>query len=272
MKKAILFFINSDTGGYSSEAQTVFTNIGGTLSTSVKNAIAAFVDAEVAAGRWTTYLDVFQLYGTALGSESQGLKNWISSSFTATNPNGHTAGVTGYDFSGSGTSGVSTGYNPTTGSKWTATNAIQGVYVNRNDSTGDQNILLGFTNTSNVWYQRTIASRLDFLGPTMNSVPVRQITSYPNGWEQGLWTSRLEFESGSSYRQRVYKNGNDLGTLTAGVPSETNATIFIGGVNSSSTPFDGVISAYYAGAGTGFNISGFYTNFLTLITTLGVKI
>lgn len=256
---------------YSAEAQAVFTNIGGALSTSVKNAIAAFVDAEVAAGRWTTHLDVFQLYGTALGSESQGLKNWISSSFTATNPNGHTAGVTGYDFSGSGTSGLSTGYNPTTGTKWTSTNAIQGVYVNRNDSTTDQRVLLGFTSTANVWFQRTVANRLDFIGTTMNNAPTRQITSYPSGWEQGLWTSRIELDTGN-YKQRVFKNGTDLGAGSTNVTSETNATILLGGINTSANQYDGVISAYYAGAGTGFDVAAFYTNFNTLITALGVKI
>lgn len=271
-KHVISWFL--DTGeSYSTEAQAVFTNIGGTLSTSVKDAIATFVDAEVAAGRWTTYLDVFQLYGTALGSEAQGLKNWISSSYTATNPNGHTAGVTGYDFSGSGTSGVSTGYNPTTGSKWTSTNAIQGVYVNRNDSTADQKILLGFTNTSNVWYQRTTSNRLDFLGTTMNGAGNAQKTTYASGWEQGLWSSKFEVLVGPAYLQRIFKNGSDLGLGSSSASvSETNATIFIGGVNSSTSPFDGVISAYYAGAGTGFDVSDFYTNFNTLITTLGVKI
>lgn len=270
-KKLIDWWIGGGAS-YSAEAQAVFTNIGGTLSTSVKNAIATFVDAEVAAGRWTTHLDVFQLYGTALGSEAQGLKNWISSSFTATNPNGHTAGVTGYDFSGSGTSGVLTNYNPTTGSKWTSTNSLLGVYVNRNDSTADQKILLGFTNSANVWYQRTVANRLDFLGTVMNNVGTAQKTTYASGWEQGLWTGQLEFVA-SNYQARYYKNGTDIGPGTGvPTPTETNTAIVVGGINTTATPFDGVLSAFYAGAGTGFNVAAFYTNFNTLITALGVKI
>jgi len=106
---------NGVSGGYSPAAEAVFTNIGGTLSDTVKGHIATFVDAEVLAGRWTNNLDVFQLWGTALGTEAQGLKNWISASHPATNPKPETATVNGYDMSGSGVGGVLTGYNPTTG-------------------------------------------------------------------------------------------------------------------------------------------------------------
>lgn len=256
---------------YSADAQAVFTNIGGTLTTSVKNAIATFVDAEVAAGRWTTHLDVFQLYGTALGSEAQGLKNWISSSYTATNPNGHTATVNGYDFSGSGTSGVLTNYNPTTGAKYTATNATQMVYVNRNDSTADQKVLLGYSGIDG-WYQRTVASRLDFLQVVNNNLAAVQVAGYANGYTQGLYEGILEDVGGGSYRIRFYQNGSSIGVSGSSVPTELNQSMIVGGKNNTSTPFDGVISCYAAGAGTGFSASEFYTNFLTLITALGVKI
>lgn len=271
-KKLIDWRIGSGTS-YSADAQAVFTNIGGTLSTSVKNAIATFVDAEVAAGRWTNYLDVFQLWGTALGSEAQGLKNWISSSFNATNTNGVTATVNGYDFLGSpATQEMTTGYNPTNGTKWTALNAIQGVYVNRNDTTTDQLVILR-SSGANYWYQRTASSRLDFINGSMNGAQTRQIVTYASGWEQGLWTSKQVLNTGPNfYGQQIYKNGTDLGTAGAGTTTvETNTEILIGGPTGG-LQFNGVLSGYYAGAGTGFDVSAFYTNYLTLITALGIKI
>lgn len=274
IKKAVEFaWLNSGDGtGYSIPAQTVFTNIGGSLSDAVKNAIATFVDAEVAAGRWTNNLDVFQLWGTALGSEAQGLKNWISSSFNATNPKPETATINGYDMSGSGVGGIPTGYNPTTGTKWTATNAIHGVYVNRRDSTADQRYILGCAPSTGAWQQRTVASRLDFLAAGMNSVPGAQIVGYANGYNQALYTARLVFVSGSNYKQEIYENGTKIGESAAGTVSEINSEIRVGGRGDTSSPWDGVLSAYYAGAGTGFDISAFNTNFQTLITALGVKI
>lgn len=256
---------------YSADAEAVFTNIGGTLSTSVKDAIAIFVDAEVAAGRWTTHLDVFQLYGTALGSEAQGLKNWISSSYAATNPKPETATVNGYDMSGSGTGGVLTGYNPTTGAKWTSTNAIQGIYVNRNDSTTDQRHLMGYGGSTTAWWQRTVASRLDFSPPGMNSLPAVQVAGYANGYTQGLYTCKEEF-SATNYRQLAYRNDTLVGTGAVGPPTEINSEIRVGGRGDTATPFDGVLSCYFAGAGNGFDVSAFYSNFLTLITSLGVKL
>lgn len=269
-KKLVDWWIGG--ASYSAEAQAVFTNIGGTLSTSVKNAIAAFVDAEVAAGRWTTHLDVFQLYGTALGSESQGLKNWISSSYTAQNNDSYTASANGYLMNTVNHKGVATNYNPTTGTKWTQTNAIHGVYVNRNDSTTDQRVLLGYT-SNNMWYQRTVASRLDFLAPGMNNLNVCQVAGYANGYTQGLYTSVQEISGGGpNYLQRIYVNGSSVGTGTASLPTELNQSILVGGIGGTGAPFQGILSCYFAGAGTGFSVSGFYTNFLTLITTLGVKI
>jgi len=257
--------------GYSAAAEAVFTNIGGTLSDTVKGHIATFVDAEVTAGRWTNNLDVFQVWGTALGSEAQGLKNWISASYPATNPKPETATVNGYDMSGSGVGGVLTGYNPTTGALWTSTNAIHGVYVNRNDSSADQKHVMGYGGSTTAWWQRTGASRLDFLAPGMNSLTGVQVAGFASGYTQGLYTVKEEF-SVTNYRQLVYRNDTLVGTGAVAAPVEINAEIRVGGRGDSSTPFDGVLSAYFAGAGTGFDVAAFYANFLTLITNLGVKI
>lgn len=264
------WWLSGDGASYSSDANTVFTNIGGTLSTPVKNAIATFVDAEVAAGRWSQ-LDVFQIWGTALGSESQGLKNWKSSTdFHATNPNGHTATAQGYDFAGSGTSGILTGYNPTTGTNWTATNAMIGIYVRTNDSTADQKNLLGIGTGTVGWTQRTVASRLDFMGAVINAVGTAQKTVYANGWEQGLWTAEEEIvAAGPQYTQRIRKNGVDLGLGSGAVPVELNNSFYIGGLNNSTTPYDGVITGFFAGAKFA-SVSNFYTNYLTLLTSLGI--
>lgn len=265
---------NHAAGGYSPAALDVFTNIGGSLSDPVKDAIAAFVDAEVLGGRWTNHLDVFQLWGTALGSEAQGLRNWIQDDFHATNPKPETATINGYDMSGSGVGGIITGYNPTNGAKWTATNAMHGIYVNRRDSTGDQRTIMGNGSgaASTLWTQRTVASRLDFNNVGMNNVGTLQISGYPNGFNQGLYTSVLEF-SVSNYRQRVYENGVSIGTPGAPAAStELNFTIRVGGRGDSSNPWDGVLSVYFAGAGNGFNVADFYTNLNTLLIALGVKI
>lgn len=271
MNKKLWSFINSGGAGYSSAAQSVFTNIGGSLSGAVKTAIAAFVDAEVAAGRWTNNLDVFQLYGTALGSEAQGLKNWISSSFTATNPNGHTATVNGYDFAGSGTSGVLTNYNPTTGTLYTASNAMQGVYLNRNDSSTDQKVILGYSGIDG-WYQRTVASRLDFNNVVTNNLGAVQVAGYASGYTQGLYVGAVEVEINPNYRMRIYKDGTSVGLGSASIPTELNQSMMIGGRGAGGAPFDGVLSCYFAGAGASFSQSQFFTNFSTLITALGVKI
>lgn len=271
-KKLIDWWIGG--ASYSAAAQSVFTNIGGTLSASVKNAIATFVDAEVAAGRWTNHLDVFQLYGTALGSESQGLKNWISSSYTATNPNGHTATVNGYDLPGtaSATSFILTNYNPTTGAKYTSTDATQMIYINRNDSSVDYKVLLGYSGNDG-WYQRTVASRLDFHQSVNNNLPTSQIAGYANGFTQGLYQGIVEDAGGGNYRIRFYQNGSSIVLSGTGIPTELNQSLIVGGRGvAGGGAFDGIVSCYAAGAGTGFSASGFYTNFNTLITALGVKI
>jgi len=86
-----------------------------------------------------------------------------------------------------------------------------------------------------------------------------------------LYTVKEEF-SVSNYRQLVYRNDTLIGTGTIAAPTEINAEIRVGGRGDSSTPFDGVLSVYFAGAGNGFDVAAFYANFLTLITNLGVKI
>ena len=268
-KKLINWWIGG--ASYSAAAQTVFTNIGGTLSPSVKNAIATFVDAEVAAGRWSN-LDVFQLYGTALGSEAQGLKNWVSSSFAATNPNGLTASVNGYTFAAS-SSGILTNYNGTTGTNWTSTNAFMGAYVNSNGSTTDQRLLIGNSASTAVWYQRTVASRLDFINSAgFNGLATIQLAGYANGFTQGLYCEK-QIGSGASTAAELYKDGSLVATSSTTSPVESNVSYYIGGQSGGGgAPWVGVLSAFVAGSGSGFSVPQFSSNFLTLITTLGVKI
>lgn len=243
--------------GYSASAQAVIDLMTG-LSTDQKNAIADFVDVQVASGNWAL-LDVFQFY--ALGS-TNGLKDW-KGIYNATNPNGYSFVSGGVDIPGSGT-GIVTNYNPATGVKWQTRNAVEGAYVYSNDSITDQNTLIGGI-AGGYLVQRTSASRLDF---TINAA-IRQIVTYPNGWETGLWTAVLEQDT-TFEKVRVFKNGVDLGVGNSYTAVERNDTVRVGGKGSGFVAHDGIISGYYAGAGDGFNVPNFATSYTQLLSALGL--
>lgn len=250
------------TGGasYSSDAQAVFALMSG-LTPTQKNAMATFIDGCVSDGNWTL-LDVFQFY--TLGA-TNGLKNWISSSYNATNPDGYSFVASGIDITATG-QGIVTNYNPTTGAKWTQRNAVEGVYVYANDSTTDQRILICGSSNTIYLYQRTVASRIDYL--SLNGL-AKQVAGYANGFVKGLWSGQL-IESGANDFLRVYLDGTSQGDGTTSGTAERNETVHIGGRPTTPTTFDGRISLYYAGAGDGFNVAAFSTRVNTLLTAFGV--
>lgn len=262
MKTVIKNWWLGGVASYSADAQAVFALMS-SLTPTQKEAMAAFIDGCVSDGNWTL-LDVFQFYG--LGA-TDGLKNWKSASFIATNPSGYSFATGGIDIPGTG-NGVLTNYNPTNAAatNWAARNALEMVYVYTNDETTDQDILVGGTGVIYT-YQRTVASRIDFLSVNGSA---RQVTGYGSGFVRGLWTARL-VESGLSDTLQVYVDGVDKGTGAGTVTVERNDTARVGGRSDSATStFNGIVTLYGAGAGDGFDVPAFSTRLDTMIAALGL--
>lgn len=244
---------------YSPAAQAVFSLMSG-LTTGEKDAMAAFIDSQVASGNWDLlgcYQDYELLTFANARIDWKGNFNGEASLVSGTSQ----VPKQGLAFTGSQTRGFSTGYNPNSDAKWFNNNAIIGCYVRNNGSTDDQRAIIGGSGGTLIMWQRTVASRLDFL--LINNLS-KQAGSHPNGF---LSNTHYTVTQRVTNTIEPFENTTSLGTAT-GTAAKTNTSIFVGGRADGGANFLGTIGCYYAGTGVGFDIANFITNRNILIAAL----
>lgn len=244
--------------GYSAAAQAVIDRMSG-LAAGEADAIAVFVDAEVANGNWAL-IDEFFCFG--LTSEANALTGWISK--TATN-NGATKVSTGFSFVSASSQYIDSNFNPSTdGNNYTLNDALIGSYIYEDNVTGN------------------IASAISFAAPFSSirlnsSAKVIRINDNVNlSFADNINKALLVASRTASNARHVYVNGvnsNSDAQVSASpvcdqvIPIGANQPAAGGGKNFF---FEGILSSFIIGAAIGFNHSAHNTNLTTLLTSLGV--
>jgi len=236
----------------------------------MEDALAVFVDAEVANGNWGTnasnytdsLYDCFWLFGgvnsdvNALADLHQVLK------LTAIN-NLAVRTSDGWTFDGTGQH-VDTTYNPnTSGVNLSLNDALFGLFVKDIVSPSTDQFIAGASQGS---------PRFKFRNQVTNIVhPIN--SSITSGDSSGGIVDDTLYVSSriTSTSIRLFKDGVGGSVSTNVTNSVTNANVFLGKVNGfEALFFDGTLSACILGGGVGFDQSGFNTNLRTMLTSLGV--
>jgi len=249
---------------YSPEATAVFNKLS-SLTTTEKNAIAAFVDSQVLSGNWDK-LTFYQDYELVQTSNIR--LDWIG----GTNAEiGLLTGLThipgkGISFNGSQARGYLSNYNSTLDSGVGNDNLIFGVFLQEARSAADQEYLFGSTAMQLI--QRTVASRLDVIGFSGCGL---QIGGYATGFLSDKHYTARQYLNGANHSLQLYQESTAIATLaSAGTGVRSNVSVYIGGRNDTSGSNNCTIGCVYA-ASADLNMADFITNRNILRAALAIN-
>lgn len=267
--KGIKYTVYSATGGVSDEAQDVLDRFTG-LSGIEEAAIITLVDSEVANGNWglkaNGYVDglydAFWCFG--LGTEAQALTQWHPTSIAlgAVN-NGATKGANGFQFTG--TEWIDTGFNPSTdGVNFLLNNALWGIFLKDNPSPNSQNMTLMTARDASARSQiQTNTPDVNY-GANENNSRTHISGAIANNSLALCYRTAV---NSVSYSLNGTVQDSDVLASTL-IP---NSVFEIGRrPDNASTFLIGTVSSAIIGATNGFDQSGFNSNLVTLLTSLGV--
>lgn len=256
--------VNLTNGNYSAESQAVFARMPDALSTSLKNAMAAFWDSQFAVGN-VDKIDYFLFF--ALNTQANALTDWTGKS-NATLVNGAvynlssnlaTDGVNDY---------INTGYTPSTSTKITQDNAFYGAFVKQwNHAAGVTKALFGCADGTRYTYCSQSSS--NGIGRLVNSSNSPVINTSEAVFAAN---SLYSINRGGPTASALYKNGVVVSSdnqVSNGLPTRP---MYLGARNNNGTAdlfASGQFICFVVAQDNGFAHANFFSNLQTLISAVG---
>lgn len=236
--------VSGGGSGYVSEYQTVYDSFTTKPSAAVAAADNTMVSALVAAGLWSTKLDIFDHFAQEVNSDGESLKNWISpGTFDPTLVNAP-AHVSLEGFTGNGsTSYINSNWNPSVdGVNLVQDSTSIGIYCRTNNALTQRDIG-AFDGTYNLQIIAQYSDNNAYVWLNNNVG-----TSVGNSDSRGMYISaRLNANDQDLYRNKIkIIDGSDAST---GVPNEDMFILGQGNVGAVQDPTTRQLSVAFAGAG-----------------------
>ncbi len=249
---------------FSSEAQAVFDLMPTDPPPALKNAMAIFIDSQVASGNFAL-LDVFQFYG--MDTEANALIDWIGT-IDAINVNSTTFVANNFFSPDGATKYINAGFTPTIhGSNFVRNSAVLGAYLVANRTAGNKTFLGELTSTP--------GTRRDYVRKNAGNI-IWQVNADGNEAfaadyiDESLY---LIFRTGSVTGD-LFRNAVSIDPISdASLAPLSDKPSFIGALNNdgSAAEFtDCDVACFVAGGGAGFDQSNFFNNLLIMLQTLGI--
>lgn len=253
---------------YSEEAQAVFDRMSTPLTTSLKNAYAAFIDSQVASLNHEKQIKFFY---AANNNQDNSLKDWFGGTDASLNGNAYWTPFSDWYTQGAVGDFINTNFIPNNIAAFDLNDCAFSVFVKFNNSTGTGSKNLGGclepTTTRQILISQSGSSTTN-IGVRMNGSTILNYT--PTGAPNGVFKNHALYTvvRTSATRIALYENGVQVAeSLANAVGTKSTVTVYIGGRNNNGT-HEGAIDCSYKmiafHKAVGFDHLGFYNDLVTL--------